>query len=151
VTPRIELSHIVPIGGRVLDHWLHGFAPHKCLQKMMDAKYARAPGEDTISLEANTEIVTGNQGLIMGYVIYHMSDVAQKSKMQQFFVSFNAKFQGLSLRCIGSMASLVHMSKLSYFKDKLKDAKINSLHDVERCGTPIANCFLPHVDTHSRA
>jgi hypothetical protein len=151
VTPTIELSHIVPIGGRVLEHWLYGFAPHKYLQKFMDAKYARAPGEDAISLEANTEIVTENQGLIMGYVIYHMSAVAQKSKMQQFFVSFNAKFQGLSLRGIGSMASLGYVSKLSYFKDKLKDAKINSLHDVERCVTPIANCLLPHIDTHREA
>jgi hypothetical protein len=83
-------------------------------------------------LEANTDIVTENQGLIMGYVIYYMSAVAQKSKMQQFFVTFNAKFQGLSLRGIGSMASLGYMSKLSYFKSKLADAKVNSRHEVER-------------------
>jgi hypothetical protein len=132
VTPTTELLHIVPIGGRVVEHWIYAFAPHKTLQKFLNALHARPPGQDAISLEVNTEIVTENQGIIMGYVIYHMSAVAQKSKMQQFFVSFNAKFQGLSLRGIGAMASMGYMSKLSYFKSKFADAKINSREDVEQ-------------------
>jgi hypothetical protein len=132
VTPIIELLHIVTIGGQVVVHWLYLLAPHKTLQKFLKAMHVRPVGQDAIGLDVNKEIIEESKGIIMGYVIYHMSAVAQKSKIQQFFVTFNAKFQGLSLRGIGSMSTMGYMSKLSYFKSKFADAKINSRHDVEK-------------------
>jgi hypothetical protein len=85
---------------------------------------ARVNDAGPIDHQCNMELYVENEAMFHGYLLYHCNSVSKKAVKQMFFLTFAAKFHGLSKTGIKMLAKYGFISKITSFRtgmDKAED------------------------------
>ena len=115
----VLLCVLVPTGGRILESYLDTLATplaHRVWRK--HCKFVEAHGICEMPPDEFAVICKKDRGKFHGYLVMATSNLRPKSKRQQFYLTFSARYHGLSrtgvkiLSYYGFMMKLTQMDKL---------------------------------------
>jgi hypothetical protein len=83
-------------------------------------------------MACNQDLLERGGRKFMGYILFACCNLSQKCLLQQFYVTFLAKFHGLSRKGMDSLAAYGYLSKRTFFNSEMDDQKLRSKHEVIR-------------------
>lgn len=123
---------VVPVGGRILEMWLVAFAPKSLHRFFKRALKRRRDGEAAISNTDNEHIISKALPRFFGFVLFASCSVSQKALRQQFYLTFIAKYHGLSLSGINALSKFGLLSKSTFFHNEMSVQKAQAKQEVIR-------------------
>ena len=116
------MPHTVSRGGLLLEIYLHGFACdtlHRKFTRLL--KVTKNTGRDSIPDDDVDGILEEYGSKIAGCLVFNLNSISTAGRYQLFYVTFIAKFYGLSRMGIIILSKYGLVSSMTYFDNKRKE------------------------------
>ena len=137
---------LVPSGGLILESYLDTLAtPHSHAVWSKHCKFVTAHGICEMPPDQFAAVCKKDRGKFHGYLVMATSNLRPKSKRQQFYLTFSARYHGLSRTGVKILSYYGFMMKLTQM-DKLEQQELQASRQRVRFSThPMPGCDLMSV------
>jgi hypothetical protein len=90
------------------------------IKRLNGSVKARQNNEGPINEHVNLALYKENEPMFHGYLLYHCNSISKTAVKQMFYLTFAAKFHGLSKTGIKMLSKYGFLSKLSSFRSLME-------------------------------